>query len=408
MNPEFNVEDIRRQFPVLAATVNGKRLAWLDTASTALKPECVLEATTDYYRRCPANIHRSVHSLGETATALYENSREIVRRFINAGDSSEVIFTDGTTGSINLVAASAGQAWFSAGDEVLISELEHHSNIVPWQLLRDRAGIRLRVIPVNDSGDITPDALRRQLSPRTRLVALTAISNAIGTQLALPDLIPIAHAAGAYVLVDAAQAAASVPIDVQALDCDFLAFSGHKLFGPTGIGILYGKKALLEAMPPYKGGGDMIRSVSLEETVYNDLPYKFEAGTANIAGAIGLGRAIEFISAIGFDAIGRHETRLVAAALQALAAIPEVTLIGTPAVRRNIISFVINGIHPHDAGTLLDEDGIAVRAGHHCAQPLMRRFGVPATVRVSFSIYNNMDDIEQLTASIKRIIRVFA
>jgi len=408
MNQMQDINAIRDQFPVLGGKVRGRRLAWLDTASTALKPECVIEAVADYYRRCPANIHRSVHTLGETATALYENSREIVRRFLNAGDTGEIIFTGGTTESINLVASSFGQQRLVAGDEVLISELEHHSNIVPWQLLRDRLGIQLRVIPVTDRGDITPDALRRGLTNRTRLVALTAVSNAIGTQLPLDELVPIAHDAGASVLIDAAQAAAGIPLDVQALDCDFLAFSGHKLFGPTGIGVLYGKKALLDAMPPYKGGGDMIRSVSFEETVYNELPFKFEAGTPDIAGAIGLGRAIEFVSAIGFDTVMRHEEHLVDVALQALSAIPDVTLIGTPSVRRNIISFVIKGVHPHDAGSLLDEDGVAVRAGHHCAQPLMRRFGVPATVRVSFAIYNTEEDIEQLVHSINRIARIFA
>jgi len=408
MNPTFDIDAIRSQFPCLATPVNGKRLAWLDTASTALKPDCVIDAISDYYRRCPANIHRGVHALSEAATALFENSRQTVQHFINAASTEEIVFTSGTTDSINTVATAAGIQWLATGDDVLITELEHHANIVPWQMLRDRTGINLRVIPITDNGDITPEALQRQLTPRTRLVAFTAVSNAIGTELPIAELTRLAHGAGAKVMIDAAQAAACMPIDVQALDCDFLVFSGHKLFGPTGIGVLYGKQALLDEMPPVKGGGDMIRSVSFEKTVYNDLPYKFEAGTTNIAGAIGLGRAIEFINAIGFDAIIRHETQLVASALQALAAIDGVTIIGRPAQRRNIISFTIDGVHPHDAGTLLDEDGVAVRAGHHCAQPLMHRLGVPATVRAAFSIYNTQRDIEQLAGSINRIIRIFA
>ncbi len=349
MNATFDIDALRRQFPCLDAPVNGKRLAWLDTASTALKPDCVTAAIGDYYRKSPANIHRSVHTLGETATALFENSRLIVQRFINAASPAEIVFTSGTTDSINTVAMAAGLQWLHAGDEVLITELEHHANIVPWQMLRDRIGITLRVVPITERGDITPEAFQRALTPRTRLVAFTAVSNAIGTELPVAALTRLAHAAGAKVLIDAAQAAACMPLDVQALDCDFLVFSGHKLFGPTGIGVLYGKQAWLEELPPVKGGGDMIRSVSFEKTVYNDLPYKFEAGTTNIAGAIGLGRAIEFINAIGFDAIMRHETQLVASALQALAAIDGVTIIGRPAQRRNIISFTIDGVHPHDA-----------------------------------------------------------
>ncbi len=401
------IDNLRRQFPCLGIPVNGQRLAWLDTASTALKPDCVIDAIADYYRCCPANVHRGIHRLSEMATARYEASRQSVRKFINATSTDEIVFTSGTTESINIVAGSAGQHWLQAGDDVLISELEHHANIVPWQFLRDRLGIRLRSIPMDRQGDITPDALRQQLSPRTRLVALTAVSNAIGTELPLSELIPIAHAAGAKVLIDAAQAAACVPLDVQALDCDFLAFSGHKLFGPTGIGVLYGKAAWLDEMPPFKGGGDMIKSVTLEHTEFNDLPYKFEAGSPNIAGAIGLGRAIEFVNEIGFEAIMHHENRLTKTALQALSSIRGVTLVGTPTQRRNIISFTLDGVHPHDAGTLLDEDGVAIRAGHHCAQPLMQRFGLPGTIRASFSIYNNDEDIEQLVRSINRIIRIF-
>lgn len=408
MKPTLDIDRIRRQFPCLATPVNGKRLAWLDTASTALKPDCVTAAVSDYYQKSPANIHRSVHALGETATALFEDSRQTVQRFINAASPAEVVFTSGTTDSINTVAMAAGLQWLAPGDEVLITELEHHANIVPWQMLRDRIGITLRVVPITDSGDITPDAFARELTPRTRLVAFTAVSNAIGTELPVVELTRLAHEAGAKVLIDAAQAAACMPLDVRALDCDFLVFSGHKLFGPTGIGVLYGKEAHLEELPPVKGGGDMIRSVSFEQTLYNELPYKFEAGTANIAGAIGLGRAIGFIQDIGFDAIMQHETSLVAQALERLRAIDGISIVGDPAKRRNIISFVIDGVHPHDAGTLLDEDGVAVRAGHHCAQPLLTRLGVPATVRASFSLYNNRQDIEQLADSLNRIIRIFA
>lgn len=408
MKPTLDIDRIRRQFPCLATPVNGKRLAWLDTASTALKPDCVTAAVSDYYQKSPANIHRSVHALGETATALFETSRQTVQRFINAASPAEIVFTSGTTDSINTVAMAAGLQWLAPGDEVLITELEHHANIVPWQMLRDRIGITLRVVPITDSGDITPDAFARELTPRTRLVAFTAVSNAIGTELPVVELTRLAHEAGAKVLIDAAQAAACMPLDVRALDCDFLVFSGHKLFGPTGIGVLYGKEAHLEELPPVKGGGDMIRSVSFEQTLYNELPYKFEAGTANIAGAIGLGRAIGFIQDIGFDAIMQHETSLVAQALERLRAIDGITIVGDPAKRRNIISFVIDGVHPHDAGTLLDEDGVAVRAGHHCAQPLLTRLGVPATVRASFSLYNNRQDIEQLADSLNRIIRIFA
>jgi cysteine desulfurase/selenocysteine lyase len=408
MKTTLDIDALRSQFPCLAARVNGKRLAWLDTASTALKPDCVTAAISDYYRNSPANIHRSVHALGETATALFENSRQSVQRFINAASPSEIVFTSGTTDSINTVAMAAGLQWLRAGDEVLVTELEHHANIVPWQMLRDRTGITLRVVPITDGGDIPLESFHRAFTPRTRLVAFTAVSNAIGTELPVAEITRLAHAAGAKVLIDAAQAAACMPIDVQMLDCDFLVFSGHKLFGPTGIGVLYGKQALLEELPPVKGGGDMIRSVSFDKTLYNDLPYKFEAGTANIAGAIGLGRAIEFILATGFDAIMQHEAALVSEALQRLAAIDGVTIIGQPEKRRNIISFVIEGVHPHDAGTLLDEDGVAVRAGHHCAQPLLTRLGVPATVRTSFSLYNNRQDIDQLADSLNRITRIFA
>lgn len=399
---------IREQFPVLSQRVNNRRLAWLDSASTALKPECVIDAVSEVYRDYPANIHRSVHTLGEAATLRFEQARATAQRFLNAADPAEIVFTSGTTDSINLVANTCSPGWLSSGDEVLVSEMEHHANIVPWQMLRDRAGIKLRVLPMTPEGDITPDVLRANITSRTRLVALTALSNAIGTVPPLDVLIPIVHDAGARVLVDAAQAAACMPVDVQALDCDYLACSGHKLFGPTGVGVLYAKRSWLESMPPFRGGGDMIRSVTFEKTLYNALPYKFEAGTAPIAQAIGMARALEWIDEIGFDRIQEHEQRLVNLALEALESIPEISIVGRPSQRAAIVSFLIDGVHPHDAGTLLDEDGVAVRAGHHCAQPLMQHFGVPATLRCSFSIYNNDDDIEQMIQSLHRIIRMFS
>ncbi len=408
MNTPLDINRICSAFPCLSMPVHGRRLAYLDSASTALKPDCVIGAMTDYYRCYPANIHRGVHALSERATAACEQSRESVRAFLNAASTAEIIFTSGATEGINLVAASFGGRYLEAGDEVLITALEHHANIVPWQLLRERGGIVLRIVPVTPDGDITLDAFQRALSPRTRLVAISALANAIGTVPPLAAMIRLAHAAGAKVLVDAAQAAACMPMDVQALDCDFLVFSGHKLFGPTGIGVLYGRAVLLDAMPPFKGGGDMIRSVTFEKTVWNELPYKFEVGTTNIAGAIGLGAAVAFVAQLGFEALMAHERHLVDAALCALAGIDGVRLVGNPVHRRAIISFTLDGVHPHDAGTLLDEDGVAVRAGHHCAQPLMAHFGVPATVRVAFSIYNSEVDIEQIAASLKRIIKVLS
>ncbi|NQU40721.1 MAG: SufS family cysteine desulfurase [Lentisphaerae bacterium] len=399
--------DVRPQFPCLDQTVHGKRLTYLDSAATALKPTCVIDAVSEHYARESANIHRGVHALSEQATASFENARESVRTHLNAAHAHEIIFTSGTTASINLVAHSFGQLEIGPGDEILISEMEHHSNIVPWQLLRERCGAVLRVAPMNDSGDIDRDAFRAALNDRTRLVAITALSNALGTVNPVAELIKEAHTAGASVLLDAAQALPLQPMDVQALDCDFLAFSGHKLFGPTGIGVLYGKQTLLDAMPPFLGGGDMIVSVTFDQTTYNDLPYKFEAGTPHIAGAIGLGRALTFIRELGYPAIQAHETALLHDALAALQAIDGVHLIGTPAQRRGIISFLVDQIHPHDLGTILDQEGIAIRAGHHCAQPVMAHYKLAATARASFSIYNNQEDIDHLVAGIRRAQEIF-
>ncbi|MBL7075855.1 MAG: cysteine desulfurase [Kiritimatiellae bacterium] len=399
--------DVRAQFPCLDQKVHGKRLAYLDSAATALKPVYVIDAVAHHYTNESANIHRGVHHLSEKATAAFEAARETVRAHLNAAHAHEVIFTSGTTDSINLVAQSFGQLEIGKGDEILVTEMEHHSNIVPWQLLRERTGAVLRVAPITDNGDVDREAFRAALNERTKLVAFTAVSNALGTVNPVAELTREAHAAGASVLVDAAQAVPVQPIDVQALDCDFLAFSGHKVFGPTGIGVLYGKEGLLEAMPPVKGGGDMILSVTFEKTTYNALPHKFEAGTAHIAGAIGLGRALEFVRGLGYGAIEAHEATLLADALNALQSIDGLKLVGTPANRKGIISFLIDGIHPHDLGTILDQEGVAVRAGHHCAQPVMQHYGVAATARASFSIYNNHDDIDQLVAAIRKAQEIF-
>ncbi|MDP6490309.1 MAG: SufS family cysteine desulfurase, partial [Kiritimatiellia bacterium] len=357
--------DIRDRFPCLEQQVHGKRLAYLDSAATALKPACVIDAVTQHYTQESANIHRGVHHLSEKATASFEAARETVRAHLNAAHTHEIIFTSGTTDSINLVAQAFGQLEIGKGDEILITEMEHHSNIVPWQLLRERSGAVLRVAPISDDGDVDREAFRASLNERTKLVAFTAVSNALGTVNPVAEMAAEAHAAGASVLVDAAQGVPVQPMDVQALDCDFLAFSGHKVFGPTGIGVLYGKEGLLEAMPPVKGGGDMILSVTFEKTTYNALPYTFEAGTAHIAGAIGLGRALEFVSELGYAAIETHEAAILADAFEALQAIEGVRLVGTPSRRKGIISFLVDEIHPHDLGTILDQEGVAIRAGHH-------------------------------------------
>jgi len=378
-------------------------LVYLDTAATALKPTPVIDAVSQVYRELPANVHRGVHTLSREATVAYEGARDTVRTFLNAKRREEIVFTSGTTAAINLVARSWGASELTAGDEILLSHMEHHSNIVPWKLLCEQTGVVLKIIPVSDSGELDMKAYQEMLGPRTKLVSVVHVSNTLGTVNPVEQIIAAAHAQGARVLLDAAQSAPCLPLDVQALDCDFLAFSGHKLFGPTGIGVLYAKADLLEMMPPFMGGGDMILSVSFEEICYNKPPYRFEAGTPNIAGAIGMGRAIEYVSQIGFDAIHTHEQELLIAATAALEEIDGVRIIGMAPNKVAILSFVIDGVHPHDIGSILDSCGVAIRAGHHCTQPLMARYGLPATARASFSIYNTLDDVDRLAASIRNV-----
>ncbi len=399
---------LKNDFPALQQKIKGHDLVWLDSASTTLKPNTVIEAVQHYYANCSANVHRSVHTLGEAATAAYEGSRETARKFLNARSTAEIIFTAGTTDSINLLATSLSRGVLNPGDTIVITQLEHHANIVPWQMLRDHHGINLRIAPITATGDIDLDAFQATITPDVKLVAFSALSNAIGTAPPMRQMIEIAQKAGAWTLVDAAQAAATMPVDVQALGCDFLVCSGHKMFGPTGIGILYGREALLEKLPPARTGGDMIKSVTFEKTEFNDLPAKFEAGTPNIAGAIGLAAAIDFLSSIPFEKIAEHEQGLLQYAKAKLEAIPSVTFVGTPQEQISIVSFVIEHVHPHDAGSLFDDDGIAVRAGHHCAQPLMQFFKVPATIRWSFSLYNDIHDIDRAVESIHHILKVFS
>ena len=402
----FDVEAVRAEFPGLAQRVNGHPLVYLDSAATAQKPRAVLAALERYYREDCANIHRSAHQLSERATAAYEGARRRVRDFIGAGSESEIVFTRGTTDSINLVAASYGQR-LRAGDEVLITGLEHHSNIVPWQLLCERSGARLVVAPIDDRGEVPLDEFERRLSPRTKIVAAAHISNALGTINPVAEFARRAHERGAVLVVDGAQSAPHLPIDVRELGCDFYAFSGHKLFGPTGIGVLYGRAELLDAMPPYQGGGDMIRSVTFEKTTYNDLPYKFEAGTPHVAGAIGLGAAVEYLTALDMAAVATYEHELTEYGLAVFRGLRGVRLIGPTRRRAGVFSFVVEGVHPHDAGTVLDAAGIAVRAGHHCAQPVMERFGVPATTRASLALYNTRAEIDALAAGIGRVQAMF-
>ena len=399
---------LRTDFPCLEREVNGHPLCYLDSAATTLKPCGVIEAVASYYSQMSANVHRGVHTLGEEATACYEHTRETVRGFINAASVDEIIFTSGTTESINLVAAGLDPKGLGPDDEILISEMEHHANIVPWQLLRDRCGVRLVVAPILDSGDLDMEAFERLLNKRTRLVAVTAVSNALGTATPLERICKCAHTVGALVLVGAAQAVGQQPVDVTALGCDFLVFSGHKVFGPTGTGVLYGKAEQLERLTPVKGGGEMILSVTFEHTEFAPLPYRLEAGTPNIAGVIGLGRALEYVEAIGFDAIMAHETALLDAALSRLQAIEGLRVIGLPSQRRGVISFTLGEIHPHDLGTILDHRGIAIRAGHHCAQPVMAHYGLAATARASFSIYNSLADIDRLIDGLAHAKEIFA
>jgi cysteine desulfurase/selenocysteine lyase len=403
----YDVERVRKDFPILAERVHGKPLVYLDNAATTQKPLAVIESEVALYEHSYANIHRGVHHLSVEASEAYEKAREKARAFINASNEREIVFVRGTTEGINLVAQTFGRANVGAGDEVLISALEHHSNIVPWQMLCEEKGARLVVAPINDRGEIRMDELEKRLSERTKIVAVSHVSNALGTLNPVKEIVALAHARGAPVLVDGAQAAPRLPVDVRDLDCDFYAFSGHKMYGPTGVGILYGKEALLEAMPPWQGGGDMIRSVTFEKTTYNILPYKFEAGTPNIAGGIGLGAAIDYIGALGIDAIEAHENDLLAYATQRLTTIPGLRVIGTAAQKAAVLSFTLEGVHPHDVGTVLDGEGIAVRTGHHCAQPVMDFFRVPATSRASFGLYNTRAEVDVLFAGLEKVVEMF-
>ncbi|CAN7557623.1 Cysteine desulfurase [compost metagenome] len=401
------VERLRQDFPILRQTINGKPLVYLDNAATTQKPQSVIDSEAHYYAALNANIHRGVHTLSQRATDAYEAARDAVRDLINAAGREEIVFVRGTTEAINLVAATFGQR-LRPGDEILISAMEHHSNIVPWQLACQRTGALLQVAPINDAGELMLEQFAQLLGPRTRLVALTHLSNALGTINPVRHIIELAHFHGIPVLIDGAQAVPHLKVDVQALDCDFYAFSGHKLYGPTGVGVLYGKAALLDAMPPYQGGGDMIREVTFRKTTYNELPYKFEAGTPNIAGVIALGAAIGYVRAVGLEAIAAHEHALLAYAGAQAARITGLRMIGTAADRASILSFTLDGIHPHDVGTILDQHGVAVRAGHHCAMPVMERFGVPATVRASFALYNTREEVDALFAAVRAAQEVFA
>jgi cysteine desulfurase/selenocysteine lyase len=406
--PRLDVRAVRAEFPILQQTVRGKPLVYLDNAATSQKPRAVIEAVRRYYEEDNANVHRGVHLLSERATRAYEEARVKVARLVGAADPREVIFTRGTTESVNLVAQTFGRTRVGAGDEVLVTGMEHHSNIVPWQLLCREKGARLRVVPVTDAGDLDLGALESLLGPRTRLLAVTQVSNALGTVNPIGEIVALARAKGVPVLVDGAQGVPHLGFDVGAAGADFYAFSGHKMYGPTGIGVLWGKREHLDAMPPWQGGGDMILSVTFEETTYNALPYKFEAGTPHIAGAVGLGAAVDWIRGVGLEAIAAHEHDLVAYAVEALAAVPELRFFGTPRERAGAVSFLLGDVHPHDMATILDRQGIAIRAGHHCAQPLMKRFGVAATARASFGAYNTREDVDALVRGLHAVRKVFA
>ncbi len=403
----FDVRRVRADFTVLNQEIHGKPLVYLDNAATSQKPQAVIDAVSRYYRESNANVHRGVHVLSERATEAYEGARDKVRRFVNGRDRREIVFVRGTTEAINLVAQSYARPRLGEGDEILITHMEHHSNIVPWQMVCQQTGARLRVAPIDDDGELMFDEFLQLLGPRTRLVALVHLSNSLGTINPVHRIIEAAHAGGVPVLVDGAQAAPHLKIDVQDLDCDFYAFSGHKMFGPTGIGVLYGKVELLDDMQPYQGGGDMISKVSFEETLYNDLPYKFEAGTPNIAGAVGLGAAVDYLTGLGLDAVAAHEHDVLAYATEAARQLNSLKLIGTASNKASILSFVVAGVHAHDVGTILDHEGIAIRTGHHCTMPLMARFGVPATARASFALYNTKEEVDRLMAGLEKVREVF-
>jgi cysteine desulfurase / selenocysteine lyase len=406
--PAYDLAGIRAQFPILARPVRGKPLAYLDNAATSQKPRAVIDAVRRYYEEENANVHRGVHLLSERATRSHEEARVKVARFLGAADPHEVIFVRGATEAINLVAQSFGRQRVGPGDEVVVTELEHHSNIVPWQLLCQERKAQLKVLPITDQGDLRMEELDRLLGPRTRLLAVAHVSNALGTVNPLQEIISRAHDRGVPVLVDGAQGAPHLAADMRALGADFYAFSGHKLYAPMGIGVLWGRKALLEEMPPWQGGGDMILSVSFAKTTFNGLPYKFEAGTPDVAGAIGLGAAIDWIGGVGLEAIHAHEDALIAALLEAFRALPEIRVVGTPRRRAGVVSFLAGDVHPHDVGTILDRHGVAVRAGHHCAQPVMERLGVHATVRASFAAYSSPEDVEALLRGLHEVRRMFA
>ncbi|NBA93522.1 cysteine desulfurase [Pseudomonas sp. R5(2019)] len=407
LTASYDVERVRQAFPILAETVYGKPLIYLDSAATSQKPQAVIDAMSRFFLKENANVHRGVHYLSVRATEEYEKARAKVQRFLNAEHVEEIVFVRGTTEAVNLVAQTLGKTQVHAGDEVLISAMEHHSNIVPWQMLCEQTGAHLRVAPIDDAGELLLDELERLIGPRTRLVAVAHVSNVLGTINPIQRIVELAHARGARVLVDGAQAAPHLRLDVRALGCDFYALSGHKMYGPTGVGVLYGRRELLEAMPPYQGGGDMILSVSFEKTLYNKPPYRFEAGTPNMAGAIGLGAAIDFLGELGAEAIAAHEQAVLSYAQQALAAVPGLRLIGTAPEKVGVLSFVLDGIHPHDIGTVLDREGIAIRTGHHCAQPLMQRFGLAATARASLGCYSTEQDIDALVAGLAKVRELF-
>ena len=402
-----DVATVRRDFPILSGTANGRPLVYLDNAATSQKPRAVIESLTRFYQTENANIHRGVHELSQRATLAYEAARAKLQRFLNAGDPHEVIFVRGATEAINLVASSLGRIRFRPGDEVVISAMEHHSNLVPWQIACEITGARLRVIPMSDAGELDLDALRHMLGDRTRLVAVVHVSNSLGTINPVPEIVRMAHDAGVPVLVDGAQAAPHMPIDVQELDADFYALSGHKMFGPTGIGVLYGKAKLLETMPPYQGGGEMIRAVTFEKTTYAPLPAKFEAGTPHIAGAIGLGAAVDYLRGLSWEWIQHHEHDLLEYATEQLRFIPGLRIVGTAAQKAAVISFVLEGVHAHDIGTILDQSGIAIRTGHHCTQPVMDRLGIPATARASFAFYNTREEVDALVRGVQEVRAVF-
>lgn len=403
----LNVNQIRSDFPNLNQTIHGRPLAYLDNAATTFKPQAVIDAVADHYKTYTSNVHRGVHSLSEKATAAYEGAREKIHQFINSNESAEIIFTRGTTEAINIVAQSYGQEFIKKGDEVIITEMEHHSNIVPWQMLAEQTGCVIKVVPINDDGELIYDEFKRLLSSNTKLVSVVYISNSLGTINPIKQIIDNAHNVGALVLIDGAQATSHVRIDVRELDCDFFAFSGHKLFGPTGVGVLYGKRKYLDKMPPVQGGGDMIASVTFEKTTYNVLPYKFEAGTPNVAGVIGLGAALDYLSQFDFNDVAEYKKELLDYGTEKLKTIPDIRLIGTAKEKASVLSFVHPVIHAHDMGTLVDEEGVAIRTGHHCTQPVMKHFGVAATSRASLAFYNTKEEIDRLVDAIIKAEKVF-